>query len=252
MLPAAAQKIEKDEYFLVVNSRQGLSDNCILQMMQLPDGRLAVRTRKGLDIYDGKHFVFVQLCADKMQRLPKYNGQTHLYADNQKRLWVKDYHQVYCVDLEKGKLEAPSLDWSNALYEGGQDIQRLCPIDIMPVFVKAGTILPFGPEVQYSSEKPWDELEIRVYPGADGTFTLYEDEGDNYNYEKGKFSEIKFSWNEINHTLNIAPRKGSFKGMLQNRKFHIVLVGDNSGVGDMPMPVRKTVEYNGKVVTVQL
>ena len=162
MLPAAAQKIEKDEYFLVVNSRQGLSDNCILQMMQLPDGRLAVRTRKGLDIYDGKHFVFVQLCADKMQRLPKYNGQTHLYADNQKRLWVKDYHQVYCVDLEKGKLEAPSLDWSNALYEGGQDIQRLCPIDIMPVFVKAGTILPFGPEVQYSSEKPWDELEIRV------------------------------------------------------------------------------------------
>ena len=142
--------------------------------------------------------------------------------------------------------------WSNALYEGGQDIQRLCPIDIMPVFVKAGTILPFGPEVQYSSEKPWDELEIRVYPGADGTFTLYEDEGDNYNYEKGKFSEIKFSWNEINHTLNIAPRKGSFKGMLQNRKFHIVLVGDNSGVGDRPMQASKTVEYNGKVVTVQL
>ena len=142
--------------------------------------------------------------------------------------------------------------WNNALYEGGQDIQRLCPIDIMPVFVKAGTILPFGPEVQYSSEKPWDELEIRVYPGADGSFTLYEDEGDNYNYEKGKFSEIVFSWNEAAHTLNIAPRKGAFKGMLQKRKFHIVLVGAESGVGNLPMKVSKTIAYNGKAMKVNL
>ena len=142
--------------------------------------------------------------------------------------------------------------WSNAVYEGGQDVQRLCPIDIMPVFIKAGTILPFGPEVQYSSEKPWDELEIRVYPGADGTFTLYEDEGDNYNYEKGKFSEIRFSWDESSHSLSIAPRKGSFKGMLQNRKFHVVLVGADSGVGDMPMKACKIVEYGGKALKVQL
>ena len=142
--------------------------------------------------------------------------------------------------------------WSNAVYEGGQDVQRLCPIDIMPVFIKAGTILPFGPEVQYSSEKPWDELEIRVYPGADGTFTLYEDEGDNYNYEKGKFSEIRFSWDEASHSLSIAPRKGSFKGMLQNRKFHVVLVGADSGVGDMPMKACKIVEYGGKALKVQL
>ena len=110
MLPAAAQKIEKDEYFSVINTRQGLSDNCILQMMQLPDGRLAMRTQKGIDIYDGKHFAFVLLCADKMLKLPKYNGQTHLYADNQNRLWVKDCRQVYCVDLVSGKLEVPPLD----------------------------------------------------------------------------------------------------------------------------------------------
>ena len=142
--------------------------------------------------------------------------------------------------------------WNNAQYEGGQDVQRLCPIDIMPVFVKAGTILPFGPEVQYSSEKPWDELEIRVYPGADGTFVLYEDEGDNYNYEKGKFSEILFSWDEARRTLSIAPRKGSFKGMLQNRKFHVVLVGPDSGAGNQPMKTTRTVEYNGKAVEVNL
>ncbi len=142
--------------------------------------------------------------------------------------------------------------WSNAQYEGGQTILRLCPIDIMPVFVKAGTVLPFGPEVQYSSEKPWDELEIRVYPGANGEFTLYEDEGDNYNYEKGKFSEIKFSWDDAGHALTIAPRKGSFKGMLQNRKFHIVLVGAGSGAGNQPMKANKTVDYSGKAVTVGL
>ena len=142
--------------------------------------------------------------------------------------------------------------WSNTQYEGGQDIQRLCPIDIMPVFIKAGTILPFGPEVQYSSEKPWDELEIRVYPGADGSFTLYEDEGDNYNYEKGKFSEIQFVWNEAARTLNIAPRKGSYKGMLQHRRFHIVLVGADSGIGDQPMQASKSVEYDGKAVKIQL
>ncbi len=142
--------------------------------------------------------------------------------------------------------------WSNAQYEGGQTIQRLCPIDIMPVFVKAGTVLPFGPEVQYSSEKPWDELEIRVYPGANGEFTLYEDEGDNYNYEKGKFSEIKFSWDDAGHALTIAPRKGSFKGMIQNRKFHIVLVGTDSGAGNQPMKANKTVDYSGKAMTVGL
>ena len=142
--------------------------------------------------------------------------------------------------------------WSNTQYEGGQDIQRLCPIDIMPVFIKAGTILPFGPEVQYSSEKPWDELEIRVYPGADGKFTLYEDEGDNYNYEKGKFSEIQFVWNEADRTLNIAPRKGSYKGMLQHRRFHIVLVDANSGAGDQPMQASKSVEYDGKAVKIQM
>ncbi len=142
--------------------------------------------------------------------------------------------------------------WNNALYDGGQNIQRLCPIDIMPVFVKAGTILPFGPEVQYSSEKPWDELEIRVYPGADGSFTLYEDEGDNYNYEKGQFSEIQFSWDEANHTLSIAPRKGNFKGMLQSRRFNVVLVTADSDAGDKPMKPSKTVVYDGKTVEIQL
>ena len=140
--------------------------------------------------------------------------------------------------------------WDNTLYEGGQAVRRPCPIDIMPVYVKAGTILPFGPDVQYSDEKSWEELEIRIYPGADAEFTLYEDEGDNYNYEKGRFSEIRFSWNEAARRLTIAPRKGNFKGMLANRKFHVVWVGAGSGAGDKPMKAAKTVEYDGKETSV--
>ena len=86
--------------------------------------------------------------------------------------------------------------WSNEQYEGGKAIKRLAPIDIMPVFVKAGSIIPFGPKVQYSGEKAWDNLELRVYPGADGDFVLYEDAGDGYGYEQGEFAQIRFHWND--------------------------------------------------------
>ncbi len=142
--------------------------------------------------------------------------------------------------------------WTNECLDGGQTIKRPCPIDIMPVYVKAGTVMPFGPAVQYSNEKPWDELEIRVYPGADGTFTLYEDEGDNYNYEKNAYSLIRFSYDEQKHRLTIAARKGKFKGMLNNRRFHVIFVDKQSDRGDQPMTGKKIVEYNGKQVVVEL
>lgn len=142
--------------------------------------------------------------------------------------------------------------WTNECLDGGQTIDRPCPIDMMPVYVKAGTVMPFGPAVQYSSEKPWDELEIRVYPGADGTFTLYEDEGDGYNYEKGKYSLIKFSYDHANRRLTIGQRQGKFSGMLAKRTFRIVMVGPNSGRGDQPMKAQTTVVYDGKQTTVGL
>ena len=102
--PACAQKVEKNDYFYVLNSKQGLSDNHVLQMMQLADNRLAVRTRKGVNLYDGKHFLFVPLPSEKAQKLARYSGQTHLYADAQNRLWVKDYREVFCIDLKKGRI----------------------------------------------------------------------------------------------------------------------------------------------------
>ena len=108
-------------------------------------------------------------------------------------------------------------------YDGGQTIQRPTPITDMPVFVRSGSILPFGPDVQYSGEKAWDHLTMHVYPGADGSFTLYEDEGDGYAYERGAFSTIRFTWDDATRTLTIGQRQGSFPGMLKQRQFTIVL-----------------------------
>lgn len=126
--------------------------------------------------------------------------------------------------------------WTNAQLAGGREITAKTNIDMIPVYVKAGGILPIGPNVQYATEKKWDNLEIRVYPGADGTFTLYEDEFDNYNYEKGAYTEIKFTWNDKAKKFTADNRKGMYNGMIQNRKFTIVL----------PSGAKKVINYNGK------
>lgn len=142
--------------------------------------------------------------------------------------------------------------WSNVKSQGGQTLNLPPFKDELPVFVRSGSILPFGPAVQYSTEKKWDNLEIRIYPGADGTFTLYEDENDNYNYENGAYSTIKFTWNEAKQQLQIAQREGSFKGMLSKRTFNIVLVSPAFGAGDKPMPVDKVIKYSGKKQIIKL
>ncbi|WP_455584863.1 glycoside hydrolase family 31 protein [Bacteroides sp.] len=142
--------------------------------------------------------------------------------------------------------------WNNEKQQGGQTVKRSVSKDILPVYIKTGSILPFGPSVQYSTEKNWDNLEIRIYPGADGTFTLYEDENDNYNYEKGIYSTINFRWDDKARRLTIEDRKGDFPGMLKNRKFKVVVVDRKSGTGDQPMKGGKTVNYTGKEKSIRL
>ncbi|MDE5919669.1 MAG: DUF5110 domain-containing protein, partial [Duncaniella sp.] len=117
---------------------------------------------------------------------------------------------------------------TNELYKGGRNITKATTLKSLPLFVKAGSILPIGPDVQYAMEKPWDNLEIRIYPGADGEFTLYEDEFDNYNYEKGLYSTIGFIWNDKTRTLTIADRQGEYPGMLSTRKFNVVVCDGKS------------------------
>jgi len=122
----------------------------------------------------------------------------------------------------------------------------------MPLFVKTGSIIPLGPFVQYANEKT-DPLEIRIYPGANGEFTLYEDEMDNYNYEKGAYTLITFSWDDAQKTLTIADRKGEFPTMLKKHTFNIVVVGEKSGTGlETPLKFSKTIQYTGKKSVVKL
>jgi alpha-D-xyloside xylohydrolase len=135
--------------------------------------------------------------------------------------------------------------WTNEKINGGQEIVKATTIDEIPLYIKSGSIMPFGPQVQYATEKKWDNLEIRVYPGANGEFSLYEDENDNYNYEKGVYSTIIFTWNDAKKSLTINDRKGSFPGMLTTRKFNIVVVADGKNID-------KVLTYGGKKVVVKL
>ncbi|GAB6012558.1 glycoside hydrolase family 31 protein [Viscerimonas tarda] len=142
--------------------------------------------------------------------------------------------------------------WTGETFKGGQAVKKDIPLDIIPLFVKAGSILPWGPDVQYTTEKKWDDLEMRIYPGADGEFVLYEDENDNYNYEKGVYSTIKFRWDDAKRSLTIENREGAFPGMLKSRKFNFVLVGSQKGTGDAPTKkADKKVSYNGKELAIK-
>ncbi len=122
----------------------------------------------------------------------------------------------------------------------------------MPLYVKAGSIIPFGPEVQFANEKI-DPLTIRVYPGADATFTLYDDERDNYNYEEGAFSTTNLKWDEESQTLTIEPRKGGYKGMPESIKMLIVKVKSGKGTG-LPFTDQadKEILYTGDRIEIKL
>ena len=132
--------------------------------------------------------------------------------------------------------------WTGKLYKGGQNVVLTTRFDQVPMFVRAGSIVPLGPVMQYVGEKPWDNLEIRIYPGADAEFSLYEDEGDGYNYEQGYYSNIIFTWTDRTRTLHISARQGGYKGMILERKFTLML----------PDGTTKTIDYNGNQVTVKL
>ncbi len=143
--------------------------------------------------------------------------------------------------------------WTGESFDGGQTVNKRANLDILPLYVKAGSILPWGPDVQYAAEQMWDDLEIRVYPGADGSFTLYEDEGDNYNYENGQYTEIPFRWDDEAQTLTIGDRQGSFDGMLAARTFRIVKVSTRRGTGDLHTSrYEAVVTYDGTEIQITL
>jgi len=142
--------------------------------------------------------------------------------------------------------------WTGKRFNGGQAIKTEAPIDKIPMFVRAGSIIPMGNIIQYAGEKPADTLEIRVYKGAGGKFDLYEDEGDNYNYEKGKYTIIPFSWDEHRQSLLIGDKLGNYQGSVTNRIFKVVFVDESEGYGITVSKMGKTVSYTGKKTEIKL
>lgn len=185
----------------------------------------------------------------------QYTPETVVRTDENSG-WNKDTNKdgkVAAVDFTQTKSSKAYLPagtiwfdfWTNQKYDGGQDVTLATTIDMIPLFVKAGSIIPFGPTVQFATEKKWDTLEIRVYEGANGEFSLYEDENDNYNYEKGAYSTIAFKWDDAKKSLTISDRKGSFPGMLTTRKFNISIIVAGQKID-------KAITYSGKKIVVKL
>lgn len=142
--------------------------------------------------------------------------------------------------------------YSGKRYEGGQARKVAAPYERMPLYVRAGAIIPFGPEIQHTAELPAEEITLYVYAGADGKFTLYEDEGVNYNYEKGAYSMIDFTYDDSARTLTIGERQGEYEGMLKERKVNVVLVGGKKPHGYNPDAKGVEVVYAGSEVVVEL
>ena len=182
-------------------------------------------------------------------KLEYYQGQ---YDAVCKLLWAKPANQQKLkTDVYLPQLSAWYDFWTGDYTEGGKTISKDTPIDIMPLYVKAGSIIPMAPKMQYATEKPADPIELRIYPGKDASFTIYEDENDNYNYESGSFSLIPIQWNDSDKILTIGERTGSFPGMIENRTFNIVLVRSGHGIGIEPEnKPDHIIKYNGTPVTV--
>jgi alpha-D-xyloside xylohydrolase len=141
--------------------------------------------------------------------------------------------------------------WNGTSTDGVVVVDATAPLERMPLYIRAGSIVPMGPDVEWSTQKPADPIEVRVYRGTDGDFTLYEDENDTYNYEKGAYATIPFHWDDAQQVLTIGERQGKFPGMLSNRSFRIVFVGEDHGVGVAPTDEPdKRVTYSGAKLSV--
>jgi alpha-D-xyloside xylohydrolase len=202
--------------------------------------------KNALDINDQYMFgksILVSPVSNAMYIKPVVNGRDTSLAEDFSTVKTKETYLPAGADWYDF--------WTGEKLSGGKKTTKETPIGIIPLYIKAGSILPIGPSVQYAEEKKWDNLEIRIYPGADGKFVLYEDENDNYNYEKGVYSTITFNWDEKKKSLTINDRNGNFPGMLDSRKFNIVVVAKGAGENNNA-PAGKLITYAGKKLVVKL
>ena len=143
--------------------------------------------------------------------------------------------------------------WTGATIDGGHALDAPAPLDRIPLYLRAGSIVPMGEDIEYAAEKPDGPLEVRIYPGADADFNWYEDEGDTYNYEKGAYATVNLHWNDAQHELTIGDRKGTYTGMPPIRALHLVLVREGHGNGpELVTQADQQVTYSGKQVTLRI
>ena len=143
--------------------------------------------------------------------------------------------------------------YTNEYIEGGQSLVVDAPYECIPVFVREGAIIPFGPEMEWSDEKPAELINLYVYAGKNGSFQLYEDEGVNYNYEKGKYATIDITYDDASKTVKFGARKGQFNGMLKNRRFNVVLITKDAPKPlNLDSPEGVLVQYTGKEISIKL
>ncbi|EGF89956.1 alpha-glucosidase 2 [Asticcacaulis biprosthecium C19] len=135
--------------------------------------------------------------------------------------------------------------WTHERFAGGQKVKKTVPMDILPLYVRAGAIVPMGPFVQYATERPDADYEIRIYPGADGRFTVYEDDNETYDYEKGQYATYDLVWDDAARTLTIGARQGIYPGLVEARKLNFVLVSPQNAKGLAEATATKSVTYTG-------
>jgi alpha-D-xyloside xylohydrolase len=183
---------------------------------------------------------------------PVTEAQYTKQAEDGKQIGTTDFSAIRSTQLYLPRCNGWFNFWTGEKIDGGQEWSCKTPIDIIPLYVKAGSIIPFGPYLQYAAEMPADPIELRVYTGANATFEIYEDENDNYDYEKGIYAVIPLKWDDKSQTLTIGERKGSFPGMKKDRTFNIVFVKENHGIGvDIEKQPDKTVQYTGSRILIQ-
>ncbi len=197
-----------------------------------------------LDLVAGKEYSFVletENATPGAAHMELYWKTPSIFANEQVEECRPKIERVYLPET-RGWYDF----WTGKKYDGGQEVGADAPIDKIPLFVKSGSIIPMGPLMQYSTEKPADPIELRIYRGGDASFVLYEDENDNYNYEKGIYSTIALGWNDSTHTLTIGKRQGTFPGMLKERTFNIILVSPDHGTGvEVTEKIDRVVTYDG-------
>jgi alpha-D-xyloside xylohydrolase len=222
------------------------------------DGKLAVDDWKN----GGKRYAGTKIVLKKGQSVPVTLEYYQATSERSLRLAWRTPSQLAAQAQPTGKPDTTMQTylpagsdwydfWTHERFQGGTTVAKDVPLDVFPLYVRAGAIVPMGPVVQYATERPDAPWEIRVYPGADGKFTVYEDDNETYDYEKGRYATYDLVWNDAARTLTIGARKGSFKGLVGTRKLNVVVVGRANAAAIEPAGATKSVTYAGKPLSIK-